>query len=189
MANEAGKFFLPCNYYFCDINSLFCIAELCVTQGHLAVDAQYFYLSIQGTMRVQGQISYYCDCQRHPAGNTAESHVQDKVSKFLSIQQSSALEQMVSTNPMASSTTVRNGLELLPDSASKISPTKARLVARAVSLARARALQPFSHGEDLKGDEGSLTRLSSKNFLSNLVDAHNRSVKHLELNQLICRSE
>ncbi len=31
--------------------------------------------------------------------HTAESHVQDKVSKFLTIQQSAALEQMVSTNP------------------------------------------------------------------------------------------
>jgi hypothetical protein len=41
--------------------------------------------------------------------HTAESHAQDKVSKFLIIQQSSALEQMVSTNPMASSTTVRRG--------------------------------------------------------------------------------
>ncbi len=71
---------------------------------------------------------------------------------------------MVSTNLMASSTTVSRGLELLPDSASNISPTKAHLVARAVSSARALALQPFSHGEDLKGDEGSLTRLSSKIF-------------------------
>jgi hypothetical protein len=90
------------------------------------------------------------------------------------------------TNPMASSTTVRRGLDLLPDSASKIFPTKARLVARAVSAARARALQPFSHGEDLKGDEGSLTRFSSKIFLSKLVDAHNRGVKHLELHQPVC---
>ncbi len=120
--------------------------------------------------------------------HTAESHVQDKVSKFLTIQQSSALEQMVSTNPMVSSTTVRCGLELLPDSASKISPTKARLVARAVSAARARAraLHPFSHGKDLKGNEGSLIRLPSKIFVSNLVDAHNRSVKHLELHQPVC---
>ncbi len=30
--------------FFCDINSLFCIAEFCVTQGNL--DAQYLYLSI-----------------------------------------------------------------------------------------------------------------------------------------------
>ena len=33
--------------------------------------------------------------------HTAESHVQDKASKFLTVQQSPALEQMVSTNPMA----------------------------------------------------------------------------------------
>jgi hypothetical protein len=105
------------------------------------------------------------------------------------IQQSSALEQMVSslsTNPMASSTMVCSGLELLPDSASKIFPSKARLAARAVSVARTRALQPFSHGKDLKGDEGSLTRLSCKIFLSDLVDAHNRGVKHLELHQPVC---
>ncbi len=48
---------------------------------------------------------------------------------------------MVSTNPMASSTAVRRGLELLPDSASKISPSKARLVAREISAARVRALR------------------------------------------------
>ena len=97
-----------------------------------------------------------------PGEHTAESHIQDKVSKFLTIQQSGALEQMVSTNPMVSSTTARRGLELLPDPASKISPSKQRLVARAVSAARARALLPFSQGENLNGDEGSLTRLSSK---------------------------
>jgi hypothetical protein len=119
-------------------------------------------------------------------GHTAESHVQDKVSKFLTVQQSSALEQMVSTNPMASSTTVRRGLELLPDSASKISPSKARLVRRAVSAARARALLPFSQGGDLTGDEGSLTRLSSKIILSDLVAEHNRGGKHVELHQPVC---
>ena len=118
--------------------------------------------------------------------HTAQSHVQDKVSKFLTVQQSSALEQMVSTNPMASSTTVRRGLELLPDSASKISPSKARLVRRAVARARARALQPFSQGGDLSGDEGSLTRLSSKILLSDLVNEHNRGGKHLELHQPVC---
>jgi hypothetical protein len=36
--------------------------------------------------------------------HTAESHVQDKVSKFLSIQQTAALQQMVSTNPKVSAT-------------------------------------------------------------------------------------
>jgi hypothetical protein len=118
--------------------------------------------------------------------HTAESHIHDKVSKFSTIQQSSALESMVATNSMASATTMRRCLELLPDSASKISPSKARLAARAVSAVRARALQPFLHGEDLKGDEGSLTRLSSKIFLSDLVDAHNRGVKHLELHQPVC---
>ncbi len=45
--------------------------------------------------------------------HTAESHVQDKVSKFLSIPQSAALQQMVATNPMVSSTAVLRGLELL----------------------------------------------------------------------------
>ena len=90
--------------------------------------------------------------------HTAESHVQDKVSKFLSIPQSAALQQMVATNPMVSSTTVLRGLELLPDDASEISPSKARLVARAVVAARARALEPFSQGEKLDGDEGGLTK-------------------------------
>ena len=90
---------------------------------------------------------------------------------------------MVATNPMVSSTTARRGLELHSDSAAKISPSKARLVARAVVAARARALEPFSQGEKLDGDEGSLTRLSDKNFLKTLVEEHNRGGKHLELHQ------
>ena len=65
---------------------------------------------------------------------------------------------MVSTNPMVSATSCRRGLELLPDPAAHISPSKQRLVARAVSAARLRTLQPFSHGEKLEGEEGSLTR-------------------------------
>ena len=91
--------------------------------------------------------------------HTSESHVQDKVSKFLTIQQSAALERMVSTNPMVSATSCRRGLELLPDPAVRISPSKQRLVARAVSAARLRTLQPFSQGEKLESKEGSLTRL------------------------------
>ena len=66
---------------------------------------------------------------------------------------------MVVTNPMVSSTTVRRGLVLLPDAAARISPSKARLVARAVVAARALALQQFLRGEKLDGNEGSLTRL------------------------------
>ena len=45
--------------------------------------------------------------------HTAESHVQDKVSKFLSISQSAALQQMVATNPMVGSTTVLRTVSLL----------------------------------------------------------------------------
>ena len=118
--------------------------------------------------------------------HTSESHIQDKVSKFLSIPQSAALQQMVATNPMVSSTTVRRGLDLLPDDASKISPSKSRLVVRAVVAARARALEPFSQGEKLDGDEGSLTRLSDKIFLRTLVDEHNRGGTHMELHQPVC---
>ncbi len=118
--------------------------------------------------------------------HTAESHVQDKVSKFLSLRQTAALEQMVSTNPMVSATSARRGLELLPDPASKISPSKQRLVARAVSAARLRTLQPFSHGEKLDGEEGSLTRLSAKIYLHTLVEEHNAGGKHLELHQPVC---
>ena len=108
------------------------------------------------------------------------------MSKFLTIQQSAALEQMVSTNPMVSSTSVRRGLELHSNPAAKISPSKQRLVARAVSAARARTLQPFSQGEDLKPEEGSLTRMSSKIYLADLVHEHNRGGKHLELHQPVC---
>lgn len=118
--------------------------------------------------------------------HTAESHALDKVSKFLSIQQTSALEQIVSTNPMVSATSCRRGLELLPDPAAQISPSKQRLVARAVSAARLRTLQPFSHGEKLDGEEGSLTRLSGKIYLHTLVEEHNRGGKHLDLHQPVC---
>jgi hypothetical protein len=104
---------------------------------------------------------------------TAERHLQDKVTKFLSIPQSAALEQMVATNPMVSSTTVRRGLELHPDPAAKISPSKQRLVQRAVAAAHARELQPFTQGEILDGEEGSLTRLSEKIYLRTLVEEHN----------------
>ena len=41
--------------------------------------------------------------------HSAESHVQDKVTKFLSIPQTAALEQMVATNPMVSATSVLRG--------------------------------------------------------------------------------
>ncbi len=57
--------------------------------------------------------------------HSVDSHVQDKVTIFLSIPQAAALQQMVAANPMVSSTTVQRGLDLLPDSASKISPSKA----------------------------------------------------------------
>ena len=70
---------------------------------------------------------------------------QTRCQKKLTIQQSAALEQMVSTNPMVSATTARRGLELLPDYASKISPSKQRLVARAVSAARPRPILPSAH--------------------------------------------
>ena len=118
--------------------------------------------------------------------HTAESHVQDKVSKFLSLRQTAALEQMVSTNPMVNSTSVRRGLDLLPDPAARISPSKQRLVARAVVAARLRTLEPFSQGEKLEGEEGSLTRLSAKIYLKALVEEHNAGGKHLELHQPVC---
>jgi hypothetical protein len=59
-------------------------------------------------------------------------------------------------------------------------------VARAVVAARALALLPFSQGEKLDGEEGSLTRLSEKIFLQLLVEQHNQGGKHLELHQLVC---
>ncbi len=61
----------------------------------------------------------------------AESHIQDKVTKFLTVPQSAAIQQMVSANPTANATTVRRGLELLPDPVAKISPSKQCLVQRA----------------------------------------------------------
>ena len=82
----------------------------------------------------------------------------DNVTKFLTIPQTAAIEQMVATNPMASATNVRRGLDLLDDEASKVSPSKQRMVQRAVARARSRVLEPFTQGKKLDGDQGSLTR-------------------------------
>jgi hypothetical protein len=54
-------------------------------------------------------------------------------------------------------------------------------VARAVVAAHARALLPFSLGEKLDGEEGSLTWFSEQIFLQLLVEQHNQGGKHLEL--------
>jgi hypothetical protein len=148
---------------------------ICPFMERCGCDVKFRIYATASIIRLEGQ-----------GEHTAESHLQDKVSKFLTVQQSSALEQMGSTNPMVSATTVRRGLELLPDAASKISPSKQRLVSRAVSAARARALEPFSQGEKLEGEEGSLTRLSDKIYLRTLVEEHNRGGKHLGLHQPVC---
>ena len=89
-------------------------------------------------------------------------------------------------NSMANSSTVRRGLDILPESAVKISPSKLRLVQRAVSKAQARTLEPFTQGDDLKGEEGSLVRLSKKIYLQTLVEQHNSGGKHLDLHQPVC---
>jgi hypothetical protein len=59
---------------------------------------------------------------------------------------------------MANATTVRGGLESLPDQALKISPSKQSLVQRAVAKASAKTL--FTQEEKLEGEERSLVRLS-----------------------------
>jgi hypothetical protein len=93
---------------------------------------------------------------------------------------------MVSTNPVANSSTVRHGLDLLPESAVKISPSKLRLVQRAVSKARARTLDPSTQGENLKGEKGSLVRLAKKIYLQTLVEQHKSGGKHLDMHQPAC---
>ncbi len=119
---------------------------------------------------------------------TAESHIQDKVTKLLSLPQAAAIQQIVQTMPMANATNVRRRLELHSDKAAKVSPGKQHsdLVARAVASACARALQPFTQGEQLRGEEGSLIRLSEKIFLQTLVREHNEGGKHLDLHQPVC---
>ncbi len=90
------------------------------------------------------------------------------VTKFLTVLQSAAIEQIISANPMANATAVLCGLELLPDPGTKISPSKVeskqRVVQRAVSKALDRTLQPLTQGGRLEGGEGSLNRLSEKKF-------------------------
>ena len=97
--------------------------------------------------------------------HTLESHINDKVTKFLTHRQSGAIESVVSTMPMANATAVRREIELLPDESVKISPSKARMVQRAVAKSRAHVLLPFTKGEKLKGEEGSMNRLSEKTVL------------------------
>jgi hypothetical protein len=65
------------------LNTFGCpFADRCSCRVKFRIAATAFQIKLEG----QGE-------------HTAESHVQDKVAKFLTIQQSSALEQMVSTNP------------------------------------------------------------------------------------------
>ena len=120
--------------------------------------------------------------------HTPESHLEDKVTKFLSVPQAAAVERIISTMPLLNATNVRRGLDLLDEPAAKISPSKQRLVQRAVAKARAKTLQPFTQGEKLDGDEGSLNRLSEKIFLATLVEQHNAGVKNLEFHQPVCVS-
>ena len=88
--------------------------------------------------------------------------------------------------PMLNATNVRRCLDLLDEPAVRISPSKQRLVQRAVAKARARTLQPYTQGEKLDGEEGSLNRLCEKIYLESLVEEHNSAGKHLELNQAVC---
>ena len=118
--------------------------------------------------------------------HSAQSHASDKMTKFLTLPQTAAVQQIVSTNPMVNATTVRRGTQLLSDEAGRISPSKSRLVARAVTAHRSRVLEPFTQGEKLDGDEGSLTRLSEKIFLRTLVEEHNAGGEHLQLHKPVC---
>ena len=96
--------------------------------------------------------------------HSAQSHASDKLTKFLTLSQTAAVQQIVSTNPMVNTTTVRRGTQLLSDVSGRISPSKSRLVARAVTAHRTRVLEPFTQGEKVDDEEGSLTRLSEKYF-------------------------
>ena len=60
--------------------------------------------------------------------HTPESHINDKVTKFLTHRQSSAIDSVVSTMPMTNASMVRRWIELLPDESVKIFPSKVRLV-------------------------------------------------------------
>ena len=60
--------------------------------------------------------------------HTPESLINDKVSKVLTHRQSAAIDSVVSTMLMTNATMVRRGIELLPDEAVKISPSKLLLV-------------------------------------------------------------
>ena len=79
--------------------------------------------------------------------SSRESHINDKVTKFLTHCQSAAIDSIVSTMPMTNAAMVRRGIELLPEEDVKISPPKLLLVLRAVANSRARVLLPFSMGE------------------------------------------
>ena len=118
--------------------------------------------------------------------HSARSHALDKISKFLTLPQTAAVQQIVGTNPMVNATTVRRGTQLLSDDSGRISPSRSRLVQRAVAAHRSRVLEPFTQGEKLDGEEGSLTRLSEKILLRTLVEEHNAGGEHLQLHKPVC---
>ncbi len=90
--------------------------------------------------------------------HSVQSHASDKMTKFLTLPQTAAVQQIVGTNPMVNATTVRRGTQLLSDVSGRISPSKSRLVARAVTAHRSRVLEPCTQGEKVDDEcEGSLT--------------------------------
>ena len=63
-----------------------------------------------------------------------ESHVLDKVTKVPLIPQAAAIDSAVTTNLMGNATAVQRELELLQDPMVKVSPSKQRMVQRAVEM-------------------------------------------------------
>jgi len=117
--------------------------------------------------------------------HTPQSHLQDKVQKLLPVAQAAAVEDCVRRNIMANATEVQRSLVLVSPELAP-SPSKARIVQRTIARCRERVLHPFTQGEKLKGDQGSLTRLCEKIYLRTLVEDHNAGRRHLQLHQPVC---
>ena len=122
----------------------------------------------------------------HSSENTARQESRPR----LTLQQQAAVQDVVRSHPMSSSSDVRRSLNLSDSSARDrvyISPSKARLIRRESAKVREAVLSKYTHGERIDKTEGSLTRMCEKIYIEKLVAEHNRpGGKHLDLHEPLC---
>jgi hypothetical protein len=127
--------------------------------------------------------------------HTAESHLSENTARQesrsrLTLPQQAAVQDIVRSHPMSSSTDVRRSLNLSDSSARDrvyISPSKSRHVQRESAKVREAVLSKYTHGQRIDKTEGSLTRLCEKIYIEKLVAEHNRpGCQHLGLHDPVC---